>query len=47
MTSIILMGGSSTRLGRDKAVEVLAGVSLLDRVINKMTQISNEVLLVM
>ena len=47
MTSIILLGGSSTRLGRDKAMEVLAGVSLLDRVINKMTQISNEILLVM
>ena len=47
MTSIILMGGSSTRLGRDKAMEVLSGLSLLDRVINKMTQISNEVLLVM
>jgi len=47
MTSIILIGGSSTRLGRDKSIEILDGVSLLDRVINKMTQISNEILLVM
>ena len=47
MTSIILAGGSSTRLGRDKASEVLAGASLLQHVLQRMSSISREVLLVL
>jgi molybdopterin-guanine dinucleotide biosynthesis protein A len=31
--AVVLAGGKSTRLGRDKAAEVLAGVSLLQRVV--------------
>ncbi len=46
MTSIVLAGGASARLGRDKTQEILGGVALLGRVIERMAQISREVLLV-
>jgi len=46
ITSIILAGGRSLRLGRCKAVEAICGKSLLERVIEKLKTISNQILVV-
>ena len=46
VTSIILAGGRSLRLGRCKAVETICGKSLLERVIEKLKTISNQILVV-
>lgn len=46
ITSIILAGGRSLRLGRCKAVETICDKSLLERVIEKLKTISNQILVV-
>lgn len=47
ITSIILAGGKSTRLGREKALEKIGGESLIERVIGRVAPLSTEVILVM
>ncbi|MBI4297631.1 MAG: molybdenum cofactor guanylyltransferase [Chloroflexi bacterium] len=46
MTSIVLAGGRSTRLGRDKLVVEVGGRSLLQRVVDTVLPLSREVLIV-
>ena len=46
VSSIILAGGKSSRLGREKHAEVIAGKSLIERVISRLQPLSTEILLV-
>jgi molybdopterin-guanine dinucleotide biosynthesis protein A len=46
MTSIILAGGKSSRLGRNKALQVIGGKSLIQRVIDRLTMLSTEIIIV-
>lgn len=46
MTSIILAGGKSSRLGGDKALEFIGGKSLIQRVIERLALVSNRILIV-
>jgi molybdopterin-guanine dinucleotide biosynthesis protein A len=45
-TSIILAGGRSSRLGREKLAEVIAGKSLIERAISTLISLSQEILIV-
>ena len=46
MTSIVLAGGRSSRLGKDKHTEVVAGKSLIERTIGHLRPLSTEILIV-
>ena len=46
MTGIILAGGQSLRLGRDKALEILGGKTLLERVVDSLAQVAKDILIV-
>ena len=46
VTAIILAGGESSRLGGTKALQVVAGKSLLQRVIDRVTPVSDRILVV-
>jgi molybdopterin-guanine dinucleotide biosynthesis protein A len=46
VTSIVLAGGQSTRLGRDKALLEVDGQFLIERILRKLSQISEEILIV-
>jgi molybdopterin-guanine dinucleotide biosynthesis protein A len=46
MTSIILAGGKSSRLGRNKAFQVINGKSLIQRVIDRLAMLSTEIIIV-
>ena len=46
MTAIILAGGKSLRLGRDKALEEIGGKSLIERVIERLSSLGNEIIVV-
>jgi len=46
MTSIVLAGGKSLRLGRDKASIVIGGERLIQRVINLVAHLSDEIIVV-
>ena len=46
MTAIILAGGKSSRLGRNKALQVLEGKSLVQRVIERLDALSAEIIIV-
>lgn len=46
MTSIVLAGGKGTRLGRDKLREVVGDDALLQRVIDRLALISDDILVV-
>lgn len=46
MTSIVLAGGRSLRLGRQKFMELIAGESLIERVIGRLSLLGNEILIV-
>lgn len=45
-TSIVLAGGKSTRLGKDKATELIGGESLLQRVLSRLATFSTDIILV-
>lgn len=45
-SAVILAGGQSRRLGRDKAVEPIGGLPLIRRVIERVEQVAGEVLVV-
>ena len=45
-SAVILAGGQSRRLGRDKAVEPIGGLPLIRRVIQRVEQVACEVLVV-
>lgn len=46
MTSIVLAGGKSSRLGRNKALQVLDGKSLIQRVVDRLSVLSTEFIIV-
>lgn len=46
MTAIILAGGGSTRMGREKATIALAGRTLLQRVIDAAAEVADETVVV-
>lgn len=46
ITSIILAGGRSSRLGREKLAEVIAGKSLIEQAISSLSSLSQEILIV-
>ncbi len=46
MTSIVLAGGKSLRLGREKALEEIDGQSLIERVIERLSPLGNEIIVV-
>lgn len=45
-TSIVLAGGRGSRLGREKHVETVAGRSLIERAIDRLSSLSPEILIV-
>jgi molybdopterin-guanine dinucleotide biosynthesis protein A len=45
MTSIILAGGKSSRLGRSKALQVIEEKSLIQRVVDRLTILSTEIII--
>ncbi len=45
-SGIILAGGQSRRLGRDKAVENVGGQPLIQRVIQRLSQVTSEIVVV-
>ncbi|MBA7650805.1 putative molybdenum cofactor guanylyltransferase [subsurface metagenome] len=46
MTSIVLAGGKSLRLGRSKCLETINGKSLIERVIERLKSVSRRILIV-
>lgn len=46
MTSIVLAGGKSLRLGREKALEEIGGQRLLQRVIERLSPLGDEIIVV-
>ena len=46
VTSIILAGGKNLRLGRNKALEIIEGKSILERVLDRLTPISDYIIIV-
>ncbi len=46
VSAIVLAGGQSTRLGRDKALLKLDGQTLIERIVTRVAQISAEVIVV-
>lgn len=46
ITSIVLAGGTSSRLGRDKLYEVIGGKTLIQRVLEHLATISAEIIIV-
>jgi len=46
MSSIVLAGGRSLRLGRDKAQEEIGGQRLIDRVIERLKLLGDEIIVV-
>jgi len=46
LTSIILAGGESLRLGRCKAMETICGKRLIERVIGRLKTLSSQILIV-
>ena len=46
VTGVVLAGGRSRRLGRDKAVELVGGEPLISRVIGRMSEVTDEIVVV-
>jgi molybdopterin-guanine dinucleotide biosynthesis protein A len=46
MTSIVLAGGKSLRLGRSKCLETINGKSLIERVTERLKSVSRQILIV-
>jgi len=46
VTSIVLAGGKNLRLGRSKALEVISGKSLIERVVERLEPVTNQLLIV-
>ena len=46
VTGIVLAGGMSRRLGRDKAVETIGGEALISRVLDGLSQVADELVVV-
>ena len=46
VTSIILAGGKNLRLGKSKALETISGKSLIERVIERVEPLTNQILII-
>lgn len=46
VTAIILAGGKNVRLGRPKALEVIGGKTIVERVVERLKPLTNQVLIV-
>jgi len=46
MTAIILAGGKSLRLGQNKALQIIQGKSLIQRVVDRLATLSKEIIVV-
>ncbi len=46
MTSVILAGGKSSRLGRNKPLQLLDGKSLIQHVVDRLGSVSTEIIMV-
>lgn len=46
VTSIIVAGGKSTRLGRTKALEIIDGKSLIKRIVERLKPLTSQILIV-
>jgi molybdenum cofactor guanylyltransferase len=46
VTAIVLAGGKSSRLGRDKALEKIGGKYLIERVIHSLSQLGEDIIVV-
>ena len=46
VSAVVLAGGKSRRLGRDKAVELIGGEPLIARVIRRVSQVADDVVVV-
>ncbi|HJX38608.1 MAG TPA: NTP transferase domain-containing protein, partial [Anaerolineae bacterium] len=46
ISAVILAGGRSTRLGRDKAFLQVNGRPLIEQIVDKVAQLSDEVIIV-
>ncbi|HEY94600.1 MAG TPA: molybdenum cofactor guanylyltransferase [Dehalococcoidia bacterium] len=46
ITSIILAGGKNLRLGRNKALEIIRGKTIIDRVFERLEPISSQIIVV-
>jgi len=46
MTSVVLAGGKSTRLGRDKALERVGVCPLIQHVVDRLSALGNEIIVV-
>ena len=46
VTGVVLAGGRSRRLGRDKAVEPVGGEPLISRVIGRMSEVADDIVVV-
>lgn len=46
LTAVILAGGSSRRLGRDKVLELIEGKSLFERVVERVQLLTDKILIV-
>jgi len=46
VTSIILAGGKNLRLGKSKALETISGKSLIERVIERVEPLTNQILVI-
>ena len=46
VSAVILAGGKSRRLGRDKVTEPVGGIPLIDRVLQRVSSISDETVVV-
>lgn len=44
---IVLAGGKSTRFGRDKSLELLAGETLIQRVVERLARFGDEIMIVL
>ena len=46
ISCVLLAGGKSSRLGRDKQKEIVGGVRIVDREITVLTQLSDDIVMV-
>ncbi|MFB6466295.1 molybdenum cofactor guanylyltransferase [Cytobacillus sp. Hz8] len=45
-TAIILAGGKSSRMGRNKALLEIGGMSVIERIVTELSKVTNEIILV-
>ncbi len=46
VTSVVLAGGKNRRLGRSKALEIIDGKSLIERVVERLEPLTSQILIV-